>query len=202
VIVAGDLRTVARTCRAALEPFRDGDWDGPAADLEWSRRATLAHLLAALTFYSVNLATRSEEPRSGGQANDSMDIEHLLDALEGRAEVLAVVCEAAPPEARGGHEYGRSDPEGFVAMACDELLIHSYDILSGFGARIAPPPDGVGGRILDRLFPWAPRDEADEWSTLLWANGRAPLGDRPRLEPDWVWLSVPLDRWNGEDPNR
>ena len=117
MIVAGDLRTVARTCRAALEPFRDGDWDGPAADLEWSRRATLAHLLAALTFYSVNLATRSEEPRSGGQANDSMDIEHLLDALEGRAEVLAVVCEAAPPEARGGHEYGRSDPEGFVAMA-------------------------------------------------------------------------------------
>jgi hypothetical protein len=86
-------------------------------------------------------------------------------------------------------------------MGCDELLIHTYDILSGFGASLDPPRDICEG-ILARISPWAPEDEGDAWTTLLWANGRATLGDRPRLEPDWVWLSVPLAEWNGEDPNR
>jgi hypothetical protein len=196
-----ELRIVARLSRAAFEPFVDGDWDGPAGDLEWSRRETLAHLCSALAFYVVNLALRTDEPRSAGQTNVQLDIEYLLQALEGRAEVLAIVCEAASPEARGGHDFGRSDPAGFVAMACDELLIHTYDIMSGFGATLHPPDDPCTA-ILARLFPWAPQGEGGAWETLLWANGRAPLGDRPRIEPDWVWLSVPLDQWNGEDPNR
>ena len=197
----GDIRAVSRLCLDALTPFGDADWEGPAGDLEWSRRATLAHLLSALTYYSVNLATRSTEERSGGQSNDQLDIEYLLQGLEGRAEVLAVVIEAALPGTRAAHGFGPSDPEGFVAMACDELLIHTHDILSGFGAFLDPPRDICEG-LLARIFPWAPSDEADAWETLLWANGRAPLGDRPRLEPDWVWLSVPLAEWNGEDPNR
>ena len=86
-------------------------------------------------------------------------------------------------------------------MGCDEMLIHTNDILTGFGTTLDAPRD-VCGRILERIFPWAPDGEGDAWERLLWANGRAPLGDRPRLEPDWVWLSVPLDQWNGEDPNR
>jgi hypothetical protein len=58
----------------------------------------------------------------------------------------------------------------------------------------------VCARVLARLFPWAPRD-ADPWDALRWANGRAPLGERPRLAPGWVSHPSPLDEWNGRDPN-
>jgi len=200
VVTAEDLRLVAQVCCRALQPYAEADWEGPAGELEWSCRETLAHMLSALAFYAVNLVRRSIEPRSGGQTNDTLPIEVLLDAFEGRAVVLAALVDAAPGDARGAHEYGRSDPAGFAAMGCDEMLVHTADIAAGLGAAFDPPRD-LCERVLARLFPWAPADH-DAWATLLWANGRAPLGDRARLEPDWVWLSVPLEEWNGEDPNR
>ena len=199
-VESGELLRVASLCRAVLEPFAvDADWSVPAGELEWSCRTTLAHLLSALQYYSVNLATQSETERSGGQANESLPIDVLLDALEGRAAVLASVCSAAPPGARGGHSYGRSDVDGFVAMGCDELIVHSDDIAAGLGASFTPPPD-VCEAVLARLFPWAPRD-SDPWATLRWANGRAALGERARLDPEWVWHSGPLEEWDGTDPN-
>jgi hypothetical protein len=196
-----DISLVARTCKEALQALADADWHRKASDLDWSCRTTLTHILSALSYYATNLALRTEEPRSGGQANEVLDVADLLDALEGRAEVLALVCDTSPTDARGAHTYGRSDPAGFAAMACDEMLIHTADIVAGLGAGFDPPQD-VCARVLERLFPWAPDDEGDACATLLWANGRAPLGERPRLEPDWVWLSVPLAEWSGEDPNR
>jgi Mycothiol maleylpyruvate isomerase N-terminal domain len=195
-----DLLAVAAACRGALDPFVEADWERPAGDLEWSCRTTLAHISSALAYYAVNLATRSEEERTGGQTNEALDIPYLLDAIEGRAAVLATVVRAAPADARGMQSWGRSDPDGFIAMGCDEMLIHTHDIASGLGATLEAPA-GVPGGILERLFPWAPSGQ-DEWATLLWANGRATLGDRPRLDPEWVWLSAPLAEWNGEDPNR
>jgi hypothetical protein len=196
----GDLLHVESLCRAVLEPFAsDADWSVPAGELEWSCHTTLAHLLSGLLYYSVNLATRSETERSGGQTNESLPIDVLLDALEGRAAVLASLCSDAPPDARGGHTFGRTDVTGFVAMGCDELLIHTDDIAAGLGVSFDPPRD-VCGAVLARLFPWAPSD-SDPWATLRWANGRAALGDRARLSEDWVWHSRPLDEWDGTDPN-
>lgn len=195
----GEIRRVASLCRTTLEPFAGADWGRPAGDLDWSCRTTLAHLLSALLYYAVNLATQSEESRSGGQANEELPIEILLDAFEGRAAVLASLCASAPATARGAHEFGRADVDGFVAMACDEMLIHTADIAAGVGAPFEPPAD-LCAAVLARLFPWAPRD-GDAWATLRWANGRATLGDRPRLDPEWVWHSKPLDEWDGTDPN-
>jgi hypothetical protein len=183
-----------------LEPFAvDADWSLPAGELEWSCRTTLAHVLSALQYYSANLALRSTEPRSGGQTNESLPIDVLLDALDGRAAVLASLCSDAPPDARGGHTFGRTDVAGFVAMGCDEMLIHTDDIAAGLGARFLPPSE-VCTAVLARLFPWAPR-AGQPWATLRWANGRAALGDRARLSPDWVWQSEPLEHWDGTDPN-
>ena len=63
-----DVRATASVCRDVLERFADADWDGPAGELEWSCRTNLAHVLAALLYYAINLATRSTEPRFSGQS--------------------------------------------------------------------------------------------------------------------------------------
>jgi hypothetical protein len=88
-----------------------------------------------------------------------------------------------------------ADAEGFVAMGCDEILVHTGDIADGLGITAAPPTD-LCARVLARLFPWAPKG-TDPWPTLLWANGRAPLGDRGRLDADWYWQCAPLSEWDG-----
>jgi hypothetical protein len=94
---------------------------------------------------------------------------------------------------------GLVDASGFAALACDELLVHTGDIAAGLGAGFDPPREACA-RVLGRLFPWAPPDQ-DPWATLRWANGRAPLGQRPRLSPDWVAHPAPLHQWDGVDPN-
>jgi hypothetical protein len=197
-ITGNDLRTTALVCRAALTPLVNSDWEQRAGDLEWSCHQTLVHICSALTYYAVNLATGSSEPRYSGLADPSLPVPELLDALEGRAAVLAVVCEAVPPTTRAAQTYGRSDPEGFAAMGCDEMIVHTADIAAGLDVPFDPPPD-ICARVLARLFPWAPRDE-DPWATLRWANGRASLGGRARLEPDWSWHGPPLEEWDGTDP--
>jgi hypothetical protein len=193
-----DVRQTASACRRALQPVADTDWGSPAGDLEWSCRATLVHMLAAPLYYAVNLTLRSTQPRPSGQADPSLPVEELLDALEGRAALLAAVCAAAPPQARGVHEWGLADASGFAALACDELLLHTSDIAATLGASFDPPRE-LCARVLGRLFPWAPRD-GDSWAALRWANGRGPLGERPRLAPDWVAHPAPLEEWDGLDP--
>jgi uncharacterized protein (TIGR03083 family) len=198
MVTPRDVRETASACRRVLQPLADQDWDAPAGDLEWSCRATLSHTLSALLFYAVNLTLRSTRPRPSGQADPTLPVAELLEALEGRAALLAAVCAAAPPEARGAHEWGLADASGFAALACDELLVHSGDIAAGLGAGFDPPPE-ICARVLGRLFPWAPQDR-DPWAALRWANGRAPLGERPRLAGDWVAHPAPLEAWDGKDP--
>jgi hypothetical protein len=159
----------------------------------------LGHVLAAVLYYAVNLTLRSTQPRPSGQADPSLPVLELLDALEGRAAVLAAVCAAAPPDARGAHEWGMADASGFAALACDEMLLHTSDIAAGLGASFDPPRE-LCARVLGRLFPWAPPD-GDSWEALRWANGRGPIGERPRLAPDWLAHPAPLDEWDGQDPN-
>jgi hypothetical protein len=194
-----DVCETASACRRALKPAAGVDWDRSAGDLEWSCRTTLVHILAALLYYAINLATRSTEPRPSGQADSSLPVSELLDALEGRAALLAEVCAAAPPGARGAHDWGMPDASGFAALGCDEMLVHTSDIAAGLGTSFDPPRE-VCARVLARLFPWAPPDK-DSWKALRWANGRGPLGERPRLSPNWVSHPAPLDEWDGLDPN-
>ena len=199
IVLPEDVDATASSCRRALEPSVDADWDRPAGELEWSCRATLAHVLAALLYYAINLATRSTRLRFSGQADASLPIPELLDALEGRASLLAVVCATAPPGARGTHDWGMPDAKGFAALACDEMLVHTSDIAGGLGVPFDPSRD-ICARVLARLFPWAPHD-ADSWAALRWANGRSALGERERLASSWVSHPSPLAEWDGQDPN-
>jgi len=91
-----------------------------------------------------------------------------------------------------------ADPSGWIAMAMDELLVHTHDIAAGLG--VATDIDARAARqVLDRLFPWWPR-EADPHSALLWTNGGTPLAGRPSPAEPWLWHCAPLAEWDGTVP--
>jgi hypothetical protein len=87
-----------------------------------------------------------------------------------------------------------ADPSGFAAMACDELLIHSWDAAQG---RAVPfnPDQRLAGRVLEEPFPWV-RHQPDPWTALLWANGRVDFSSQPR-PTSWRWHCAPLVEWDG-----
>lgn len=120
--------------------------------------------------------------------------------VESLAAVLARVAEATLPGVRAYHPAGMADAEGFIAMGCDEILVHADDIAQGLGVGWEAPSD-LCARVLARLFPWAPTD-ASPWRALRWANGRTALAGRERLGPDWWWHPAPLDEWDGSARRR
>lgn len=191
-----DVTLAATSTAEALRPAIDRDWEISAGDLTWSCRRTLDHILDALAHYCAHLASRAETrlpfTRDGAPG---ATVEQLLVAMPAQAAVLARVAEASPLEARGFHSAGMADAEGFLAMGCDEVLVHGWDVASGLGVPFAPPED-VCTRVGDRLFPWRPTN-VEPWKSLLWCNGRIALDDRARQGGDWWWQCAPLDEWDG-----
>jgi hypothetical protein len=114
--------------------------------------------------------------------------------------VLAEVARAAPPGLRAFHPAGMADVCGWIAMGCEEILLHTDDIARGL-RMLYRPTDNLSARILARLFPWAPAD-IDPWDSLRWATGRAALPERERLGPDWYWHCPPLSEWDGTTTKR
>lgn len=152
----------------------------------------------AVLWYAGNLALRSTHSAETPDIDPRLRVPRLLDALEVAGALLAAAVTTARPPDRGWNSYGIADRSGFAAMGCDEILVHGYDLSCGLGAggsiTLTPPPD-LARRVTRRLFPWAPTDH-DPWQTLLWANGRVALGDRPP-ERRWLWHCAPLETWDG-----
>ena len=94
-----------------------------------------------------------------------------------------------------GIGFGIADASGFAAMACDEMLIHTYDAARGLGRAFDPTPE-LAERTLRRLFPWAP-EEVEAWDGLKWANGRVALPGLKQLAK-WGWQCAPLSEWDGK----
>jgi Mycothiol maleylpyruvate isomerase N-terminal domain len=201
-----DLRQLADLCAQTLASLPEDGWESPVPGLEWSAYETLFHLMRVPLNYASHLATRAVSPipfrigslveRSDGSPAGALT---TIAAMRTFCFVLADVVEAAPPGTRAFHQAGRADRSGFIAMACDELLIHTDDILRSTESYFQPPEDPVA-RVLARLFPWAPTD-VDPWKALRWANGREEL--RPphgRLGPDWTWHCAPLEEWDRSVP--
>jgi hypothetical protein len=195
-LVPDALLVAAAVIRSALEPALDRDWDVRAGDLEWSCRRTLDHIADALLLYTVHLATRATArrppPRNGDPAATPAD---LLTAVESIATAFAEVARAAPPGTRAFHPAGMADVTGFLAMGCEEILVHTWDIAEGLGVPFAPPAD-FAARIVARIFPWAPA-YVPPWDALRWAAGRIALLGHARLGPDWYWHCAPLAEWDG-----
>jgi hypothetical protein len=200
-VTPADLRQATDLLRSTLAPSMSADWSLPAGDLEWPCARTLEHVANATTRYALHLASRAAGPLPPPRRHDpDLSVDDLLALASASAATLAEVAAAAGPEARGYHPAGMADAEGFLAMGCDEILVHGHDIATGLGTGITVPGD-LCTRVVARLFPWAP-DDTDPWATLLWANGRAALGDRPRLDPDWHWWCAPLAEWDGARKRR
>ena len=196
-VEADDLIAVGRLCTVALRPAADGDWTVKAGDLDWDCRQTLEHMLSAQMFYAANLAMRSTSRLRGPRsAEPGASIADLIALIEPCATIVARVAAEAPAAARGFHPQGLADAEGFLGMACNELLIHAHDVARGLKLDYRPPAE-LADKVLRRLYPWAPKD-TDPWPTLLWAAGRASLGGWPRQEPDWAVHCAPLSEWDGQ----
>lgn len=191
-----DLLEAAAVCQAALCPALDRDWSVLARDMEWDCRRTLDHIVDTLFFYAAALASRATEriplPRNG---DPSAPPERLLVTVGHAAAILAEVARAVPPGTRAFHPAGMADLSGWIALGCEEILLHTDDIARALAVPYRPPDD-LSARILARIFPWAPMD-IDPWTSLRWAAGRDALPDRERLGPDWYWHCAPLAEWDG-----
>ncbi|MFF0148761.1 hypothetical protein ATK36_0312 [Amycolatopsis sulphurea] len=119
--------------------------------------------------------------------------ELLEFALTG-GRLLAAAVRTAAPQSRAYHPTGRSDPAGFAAMGCVELLLHGDDLARGQGAAF-DPPRGICARVAARLFP-DQEPVTDAWDTLRWCTGRNALPGRPR-RTEWSWRGAPLEDGSG-----
>ncbi len=193
-----DVRAAAGASSHLLRSVVDEDWCTVVPDVDWSVAQTVAHMAQASIWYAVDLAAAGADNKAitPEVRVDAAPLELVL-ALETTAVLLAYVIDGSSSSVRGYHPFGMADATGFAAMACDEVLLHTDDVARAFGAPFVAE-DALAERTLRRLFPWAPGD-TDAWETLRWANGRAPLGDRPRLAR-WRWHCAPLDEWDGTDP--
>ena len=201
LVTADDVVATRDQVVGFLRPLRGRDWRAMVPDLEWNCEQTLRHEINAQVSYAAHLASRSTRRLPVSRTLDpGLDVDGLLDNLHAQISVLAAVIRDAPPDARSWHNSGMTDPGGYAAMACDELLIHTWDIGRGLGVPFELPGERCG-RVVARLFPmWLPIDAAPQ-EAFLWCNGRIALPERPRQDGDWGWWSRPLEEWDGTDPD-
>lgn len=188
---------VCSTLSAAAD--RPEHWDVPAGSLTLTCRQAAAHVGDCCNWYAALLARCSPGPVEVAEVDRSASPAVLLDSIVSGAAVLAAAVASAGPDDRAWHSFGIADRAGFAAMGMDEILVHGADIASGLDLAYSPPP-ALCLPVVRRLFPWAPPvGDAEAWPALLWANGRAPLGDAAPPER-WTWHCAPLDEWDGTDP--
>jgi hypothetical protein len=192
-----DLIAVADHCIGSLAPLTDRDWEVAADGLKWTCRQTLEHL-GALSYAPILALRATEIPRFAFSVFPDMPVDWLLPTARTNAVILAEVARAAPPTVRAYHPAGMADPSGFIAMMADELVIHTHDIAVALGADYRPDAF-VTRSLLDRLFPWWPRDAAP-WDALLWAHGRGALAGQLPVGAEWLWHCAPVEEWDGIVP--
>lgn len=192
----------AELAAAALAPHDGADWSVRAGDLEWDVETTVVHLIGALAKETLYLASRSTRfiAISPGKFRNATHTE-LVRSIVPAAQALANTAAASLPGALAFHNTGMTDAEGYLAMGCGEVLVHTWDACRGLGVEF-PGSDDVAAGVLARSYPWVETQPIDgPWRTLLWALGRIALTDRPRLEADGLaGVREPLDDWDGTPP--
>lgn len=189
----------AAVAASALQPHVDADWSVRAGALEWSVETTVVHIIGALAKESLYLASRANRFIAVGMMKfrDATPTE-LVGSIEPAAQALANVARSTPKGVLAYHSTGMTDAEGYLAMGCAELLVHTWDACCGLGDEFVGPSD-LASAILARTFPWVAVEDSP-WSTLLWAFGRVRRGEEA-LVPDGIpGLRTPLEDWDGTPP--
>ncbi|WP_346101087.1 maleylpyruvate isomerase N-terminal domain-containing protein [Nonomuraea maheshkhaliensis] len=203
-VTADDLDEIVGLAVAVLADTTEPAWNAKAGDLEWTCWETAEHLADDLFAYAVQLglttgpldvyvpfaaqSRRSGGPRNSVHADRASGVTGLMQVLQSSGALLSAMVRTAPPHARAHHVFGPADAESSAAMGLVETLVHTHDLAQGLGLGWDPPGE-ICARVLNRLFPDAPRD-TEPWATLLWATGRAELAGRPRLTR-WRWHNEP-----------
>ncbi|MFC6286982.1 maleylpyruvate isomerase family mycothiol-dependent enzyme [Nocardioides sp. GCM10027113] len=172
----------------ALLPLADRDWTAPSANPGWSCADTVAHLADAYFAHAGRIVAQPDAGFVPGEVrpDEGAGVAELLQLLSACAGLVAAAGLSADPESRAWHPWGTSDPEGSLAMAAAEGLLHTWDVTSALGSDWRPP-SALCSPVLDRLFPDAPN--VDPTEALLWCTGRTALDDAPRLA-SWRWWSA------------
>ena len=199
MVVDGEhLRLAAQECAGALAGHVDADWTAKVPGLNLTVAQTIAHAAEACLWFAIDLAAAGPDLGTVEcRVKPDRPPPALVAILVAQAGMLAAVVDDAPPERRGFHPMGPTDASGYVAMVCDELLIHTDDVVSCLGSSFSPDQT-LARAVLARLFPWIEPGD-DPWRRLRWANGRTALGQEPRLDR-WAWFSRPLDEWDRSIP--
>ncbi|TQN44854.1 hypothetical protein FHX52_4075 [Humibacillus xanthopallidus] len=185
--MSGVVEQAVDEMRAVLMPASERSWEVRAGDVEWTCRATAAHVADDLFSYASQVISR---PKRG-----YLPIEAMIDPAASNVEILTAVdmcgrlltlaVDVASPDVRAWHPYGTSDPDGFAAMGIVEVLVHCYDIATGLGLDWRPPSP-LCVPVLERLFPGAPAGEPSD--VLLHLTGHRALPGFGRLT-SWSWDS-------------
>lgn len=166
------VEAAAAVVVAALRPGVDADWSVKAGDLEWSVDRTIAHMTGApgkYAFYLSSRSTRYIAVRVWPEADATRP--ERLEAIEGCAAALAGVAATAPADAFGFHVTGMRNAQQFLAMACEELLVHTYDVTCGLGLPYDPPEE-LCRLVIEHCYPAQPIDKRPVWPYLVWLSGR------------------------------
>ena len=194
-----DLESVGELVVGRLRAVQDRDWTRKVRGLEWTCWQTADHVATVVLTFAARIAVRTVDPFPMARCSDpDRSVPEVVDLIAAATRLLALGLADLPLGTRVFHPAGLADVEGYVAMACDELLVHAAEITAAVGDPFRPP-DAIALRVARRLFPWAPGGFSG-WDTLRWANDRAGLGDHPSPGPTWVWYCRPLVEWDGTVP--
>jgi hypothetical protein len=188
-----DLIAATEFAVGALRPVTDRDWSTRAGSLDWDVAFTIAHVAGSMTkaaTYLASTATTWSPIVTSGHPEATND--QLLDGVEIAARGLAFVAAHVDDSARGFHAWGMGDASAFLARSANEVLMHGWDAARGLAIAF-DPPRAICAPVLRRRFPWVDED-AEPWTTLLTAEGRAAA-------LPWTPVEVALDEWNGVPPS-
>jgi hypothetical protein len=167
------VEAAAAVVVAALRPGVDADWSVRAGDLEWNVDETIAHMAGApgkYAFYLSSRSTRYIAVRVWPEADATR--QERLEAIEGCAAALAGVAATAPKDAFGFHVSGMRNAQQFLAMACEELLVHTYDVTCGLGLPYEPPEE-LCRLVIEHCYPGQAIGNRPVWPFLVWLSGRS-----------------------------
>ncbi len=165
------VEAAAAVVVAALTPGITADWSVPAGDLDWNVDRTIAHMTGAPAKYAFYLSSRSARyvaVRVWPEADATR--QERLEAIEASAAALAGVAATAPRDAVGFHISGMRSAEQFLAMACEELLVHTYDVTLGLGLPYEPPEE-LCRLVIEDTYPGREL-RRPVWPYLVWLSGR------------------------------